>query len=67
MQNWLVALAVIVGSGIVAGAVLARPSEFRQCVAVISDDIYRADLTVSLDPRDVEAQAAKVCAGYEGK
>jgi hypothetical protein len=67
MQNWLVALAVIVGSGIVAGAVTARPSEFRQCVAVISDEIYRADLTVSLDPRDVEAQAAKVCAGYEGK
>ena len=67
MHNWLVAVAVIVGSGIVAGAVTARPSEFRQCVSVISDDIYRGDSTVSLDPRDVEVQAAKICAGYEGK
>ena len=67
MQHWLVALAIIVGSVIVAGAVTARPSEFSRCVAVISDDIYRGDSTVTLDPRDVEVQAAKVCAGYEGK
>ena len=67
MQHWLVALAIIVGSLIVAGAVTARPSDFRQCVGVIGADIERANPTATLDPRDVEAQAAKVCAGYEGK
>ena len=67
MGNWLVAVAVIIGAVIVAGAVAARPSDFRECVGVISSDIERADSTVTMDPRDVEAQAAKVCAGYEGK
>ncbi|MET3901057.1 hypothetical protein ABIB57_005025 [Devosia sp. UYZn731] len=66
MQHWLVALAIIVGSVIVGGAVMARPSEFGQCVGVISSDIERANPTATLDPRDVEVQAAKICAGYEG-
>ena len=67
MGNWLVALSILVGAVIVAGAVMARPSDFRECVEVISSDIERADSTVTLDPRDVEAQAARICAGYEGK
>lgn len=64
MQHWLVALAIIVGAVIVAGAVTLRPSDFTQCVGVISSDIERTNSTATLDPRDVEAQAAKICAGY---
>jgi hypothetical protein len=67
VHNWLAAVAILVGSGIVASAVATRPSEFSQCVGVISAGIYNADATVTLDPRDVEVQAAKVCEGYEGK
>ncbi|MDB5528077.1 MAG: hypothetical protein JWR51_1180 [Devosia sp.] len=67
MQHWLVALAIIVGAVIVAGAVTARPSEFSQCVGVIGAGIERDNPTATLDPRDVEVQAAKICAGYDGK
>ncbi|WP_375450017.1 hypothetical protein [uncultured Devosia sp.] len=66
MGNWPIVLALIAGSIIIAGAVIARPSDFRQCIEVISSDIERANATATLDPRDVEAQAAKICAGHEG-
>jgi len=63
MNAWIVALAILVGSGIVAGAILLKPSPFRDCVTLISADIFRQDLTVTLDPRDVEAEAARICSG----
>jgi hypothetical protein len=61
MNAWVLALAILLGSGIVAGAILLKPSPFRECVALISTDIFREDLTVTLDPRDVEAEAARIC------
>lgn len=66
MNAWVVAVAILVGSGIVAGAVLLRSSPFRECVGIISADIFRQDLTVTLDPRDVEAEAARICSGVAG-
>lgn len=57
------ASAILVGSSIVAGALLLKPSPFRECVTLISADIFRQDLTVTLDPRDVEAEAARICSG----
>lgn len=57
------ASAILVGSSIVAGALLLKPSPFRECVKLISADIFRQDLTVTLDPRDVEAEAARICSG----
>ena len=66
MNVWVVAAAILVGSAVVAGAVLLKPSPFRDCVTIISADIFRQDLTVTLDPRDVEAEAARICSGVVG-
>ena len=63
MRHWVLALAVIVAAGIVAGAILLKPSGFRECVTVVSSDIVRQNATATLDPRDVEAEAARICAG----
>ena len=63
MKTTALVLAILIGAGLIAGAVLLRPSPFRECVTVISADIYRQDLSVTLDPRDVEAQAARICSG----
>ena len=57
------ASAILVGSSIVAGALLLKPSPFRECVTLISADIFRQDLTVTLDPHDVEAEAVRICSG----
>ena len=59
-------VAVLVGAGMIAGAVVLKPSGFRECVTVISADIFAREVTVTLDPRDVEVEAAKVCAGVAG-
>lgn len=66
MKTWALVAAVLVGAGIIAGAVVLKPSGFRECVTVISADIFARDVTVTLDPRDVEVEAAKVCAGVAG-
>lgn len=63
MKPWPLVVAILLGAGLVAGAILVRPSSFRECVTLISADIFREDLTVTLDPRDVEAEAARVCSG----
>lgn len=67
MTNALpIAVAIIIGSLIIAGAIRLAPSDFERCIAVISDDIERANATATLDPRDVRAQAARICSGYNG-
>ena len=63
MNMWGVALAIFMGSSIVAGAIILKPSPLRECVTLISADIFRQNLTASLDPRDVEADAARICSG----
>lgn len=66
MRTGLLALAIVLGAGIVAGAIMLRPSPFRECVTIISADIFRQNPTATLDPRDVEAEAARVCSGVAG-
>lgn len=66
MSNWLVALAIIVGAAMIAGAVTVKPSAFETCLGIVSDDIFRQNATATLDPRDVEADAARICAGQAG-
>lgn len=66
MKTWALVVAVLIGAGIIAGAVVLKPSGFRECVTVISADIFARDVTVTLDPRDVEVEAARVCAGVAG-
>lgn len=63
MRTGILAVAILVGAAIVGGAIVLRPSPFRECVTIISADIFRQDLTVTLDPRDVEAEAARICSG----
>jgi hypothetical protein len=63
MKHASVVLAIIVGAGIVAGAILLRPTGFDRCMRIISHDIERQAQSATLDPRDVQAQAARACAG----
>jgi hypothetical protein len=63
VNSWVIAAAILIGAAVISGAVLLRPSPFRECVTIISADIFRQDLTVTLDPRDVEAEAARICSG----
>ncbi|MBY5812113.1 hypothetical protein HFO12_22575 [Rhizobium leguminosarum] len=62
----LLAGAILRSAIIVGGAILIRPSDFDRCL-VISAEIYRRDQTATLDPREVEAQAARICSGNEPK
>ena len=63
----LIALAILVGSAVVAGAILLKPTGFQRCVTIIGADIdRRASATgATLDPRDVEVEAAHLCAGAD--
>jgi hypothetical protein len=64
MRTALTVLAILLGAGAVATAVALKPTGFEQCVGIISADIER-DVSpgATLDPRDVEAEAARACAG----
>ena len=66
MNSWGIAVAILIGAAMVAGAVMLRPSPFRECVTIISADIVHRNLTATLDPRDVEAEAARICSGVAG-
>lgn len=66
MRNGLIiALAILIGAGGVATAVVLKPTGFDRCVAIIGKDIMnRATATgATLDPLDVDVEAARICAG----
>lgn len=64
MRTAFIVIAILVGAGIVAGAVLLKPTGFERCVSIVGRDIERnASPGATLDPRDVEAEAARICAG----
>ena len=65
MRPGLVALAIMLGSIIVAAAIVIKPTSFDICVGELSADIERqaARTAATLDPVHVAAQAARICAG----
>lgn len=65
MKTTAIVLAILVAAGGVMIAVTNKPTGFDRCVSIITGDIEaRAAATAAtLDPRDVEIEAAKVCAG----
>ena len=65
MRTGLIVLAILVGAAGVMVAVTQKPTGFDRCVSIIGRDIdERATATgATLDPRDVEVEAAKICAG----
>jgi hypothetical protein len=66
MRTAFIGLAIIVGAAAIAGAVLLKPTGFERCVSIIGRDIERnASPGATLDPRDVEAEAARTCAGAQ--
>lgn len=64
MKTAAIALAILFGAGGIMVAVTNRPTGFERCVSIIGADIERnASPGATLDPRDVEAEAARICAG----
>jgi hypothetical protein len=65
MRVALIVVAILLGSGAIAAAVALKPTGFERCLAILGGDIERqANRTgATLDPRDVEAEAARICAG----
>jgi hypothetical protein len=61
----LIAVAILLGSGVIAAAVALKPTGFERCVAIIGGDIDRQATRTgaTLDPHDVDVQAARICAG----
>lgn len=67
-KTLVLALSILLGTSIIAAAVVLRPTGFQQCIGIVSDEIESRGTAngASIDPRDVEFQAAQMCAGSEG-
>ena len=65
MRTALLVIAILAAAAAVAGAVLLKPTGFERCVLIFGRDIERqaASTGATLDPRDVEVEAARTCAG----
>ena len=69
MMRGLLLLAFVIALSAVSlvTAILLRPSDFETCLKIISADIYRQGGSATLVPKEVEAQAARICSGYEAR
>ena len=65
MRTGFIVLAILVGAAGIMVVVTQKPTGFDRCVSIIGGDIdARATATgATLDPRDVEVEAARICAG----
>jgi hypothetical protein len=65
MRTALITMAILLGSGFIAAAVVLKPTGFERCVTIIGGNIDREATRTgaTLDPRDVEVEAARICAG----
>lgn len=64
MRTAAIVIVILLGAGGVAAAVALKPSGFDRCLSIVSADIERnASPGATLDPRDVEAEAARICTG----
>lgn len=62
---YLLAAVVLLSAITVASAILLRPSSFDRCLDIITADIYCRAGSATLDPKDVEVQAAQACSGHD--
>ena len=60
----MLAIVIAFSAASIVIAILLRPSDFETCLKIISEDIYRQSGSATLDPKDVEAQAARICSGH---
>ena len=67
-QAVLIAVAILVGAAGIGIAVVLKPSGFDRCLAVIKAGLEReaTQSATTLDPRDTELSAARICAGQAG-
>jgi hypothetical protein len=64
MRTAAIVIAILLGTGAIALAIMNQPTGFDRCVAIVFAEIERsASPGATLDPRDVEAEAARICAG----
>ncbi|UJW85068.1 hypothetical protein [Devosia sp. SL43] len=65
MKTASIVLAILVGAVGVMIAVTNKPTGFDRCVSIISGEIEDRALATAatVDPRDVEIEAARICAG----
>jgi hypothetical protein len=63
----VLAIVIALSAASIVSAILLRPSDFETCLKIISADIDRQGGSATLDPKDVEAQAARICLGYEAR
>lgn len=63
----VLAIVIALSAASIVGAILLRPSDFETCLKIISDDIRRQGGSATLDPKDVESQAARICTGHEAR
>lgn len=65
MRTGLIMVAILVAAAGIMVAITQKPTGFDRCVSIIGRDIdARATATgATLDPRDVEVEAARICAG----
>lgn len=60
-------IVVALSTASIVSAILLRPSDFETCLKILSADIQRQGRSATLDPKNVEAQAARICSGHEGR
>ena len=64
LRSAIIALAIMAGSIIIAATIAIKPTGFERCVAMIAAETERqaAQTAATLNPREVEATAARACA-----
>ncbi len=65
MRTAIIALAILLGAAAIATTIALKLTGFERCLLIIGSDIDRQATRTgaTLDPRDVQAQAARICAG----
>lgn len=65
MRTAVIAVSILLGAGAIVATLALRPTGFDRCVSIMTQDIDDPVKLAgaTLDPRDVEVQAARICAG----
>ena len=67
LRSAIIALAIVAGAIIIAATIAIKPTGFERCVAMTAAETERqaAQTAATLDPRDVQANSARVCANAD--